>query len=342
MCLHDSVGVKKKPTPTALFFNCGYARVCIRETLNEDPSTSQREFHTQFSECSEYGLSDEYFNDRGKNKSKFEHARQVILQAFTKKWYPHEAKHTYIKTFSRANWKALAKGDKQKHTFSFCKQCREQYFNLQEVFPAKPVFSHPTTTTVMLSSNTNNERELTHAVLQDLNGTYVQQFGHTFIDSMVKNCKEIDRKKTKTEKKREQRNLLKKCRDKVNKQMAENVALHTLAEDESLAHYQRKRLSQSFEKPPAPKKPKSHSPSSANISVDKENVLQELREFPQNTKINWSNFARSHGVTNKNGGQIIKQLAVDEGIDVLKLECRSETPNRRIRSRKRKLPDTLQ
>lgn len=234
MCLHDSVGVKKKPTPTALFFNCGYARVCIRETLNEDPSTSQREFHTQFSECSEYGLSDEYFNDRGKNKSKFEHARQVILQAFTKKWYPHEAKHTYITTFSRANWKALAKGDKQKHTFSFCKQCREQYFNLQEVFPAKPVFSHPTTTTVMLSSNTNNERELTHAVLQDLNGTYVQQFGHTFIDSMVKNCKEIDRKKTKTEKKREQQNLLKKCQDKVNKQMAENVALHTLAEDESL------------------------------------------------------------------------------------------------------------
>ena len=68
--------------------------------------------------------------------------------------------------------------------------------------------------------------------------------------------------------------------------MAENVALHTLAEDESLARYRRKRLSQSFEKRLAPKKPKSHSPSCANILVDKENVLHELREFPQNTKIN--------------------------------------------------------
>ena len=140
VCVHMTLGVKKKPTPTALFFNCGYARVSIRETLNEDPSTCQREFQTQFSECSEYGLPDERFSDRGKNKSKFEHTRQVILQAFTKKWYPQEAKHTYIATFSRANWKALAKGEKQKHSFSFCKQCRGQYFYLQKVFPAKPVF----------------------------------------------------------------------------------------------------------------------------------------------------------------------------------------------------------
>ena len=109
--------------------------------------------------------------------------------------------------------------------------------------------------------------------------------------------------------------------------MAENIALHTLAEDESLVRYQRKRLSQSFEKPSAQKKPKSHSLSSTNISVDKENVLQDLNEFPDDTKINWSKFARSHGVTNKNGGKIIKQIALDEGIDVLKLEHRSETPS---------------
>ena len=64
--------------------------------------------------------------------------------------------------------------------------------------------------------------------------------------------------------------------------------------------------------------------------------MHDLREFPDNTKINWSEFARSHGVTNKNGGQV-EQIAVDEGIDILKPKCRSETPNR-IRSQKRKLP----
>ena len=44
----------------------------------------------------------------------------------------------------------------------------------------------------------------------------------------------------------------------MNEQLAENVALHTLAEDESLARHQRKRLAQSFDKPLAPKKAKSH------------------------------------------------------------------------------------
>ena len=207
------------------------------------------------------------------------------------------------------------------------------------MFPCTPIYSFPltTTTTVTFPSATTNEKELTRAVLRDLNGTYIQQYGHTFVDLLVENCK-VDKKRTKTEKKRDQRNLLKKCRDKVNEQLAENVALHTLAEDESLARYKRKRLTQSFEKPPAPKKPKSHSPSENNIPVDKESILHDLREYPENTKINWSEFARSHAVTNKNGGQIIKQIAIDEGIDVLKLECRSETPNRRIRSQKRKLP----
>ena len=85
--MYYTIGVKKWPTPTALFFNCGFARVSIQETLREDPTTCQSEFQNQFSEYSEYGLSDEQFNDRGKNKSKFEYARQAILKTFTKKWY---------------------------------------------------------------------------------------------------------------------------------------------------------------------------------------------------------------------------------------------------------------
>ena len=163
-------------------------------------------------------------------------------------------KQVYLTTFSRANWKALPKTEKAKHTLSFCNQCREHYYHLQKVFPSTPVYSHTSNTTITLSSESSNEREITRAVLQDLNGTYVEQFGHTFVESLVQNCKDVDRRKTKTEKKREQRSILRKCRDKVSEQMAENVALHTLSEDESLARYQKKRMLQSFEKPPAPKK----------------------------------------------------------------------------------------
>ena len=70
----------------------------------------------------------------GKNKSKFEYARQAILKAFTKKWYLQESKLAYyITTFSRAIWKALSKGEKQKHTLSSCQECREKHYHLQSI-----------------------------------------------------------------------------------------------------------------------------------------------------------------------------------------------------------------
>ena len=82
-------------------------------------------------------------------------------------------------------------------------------------------FFHSLLSQQSLFQSTTNERELTSNVLRDLN---IQQFGHTFVDSLVKSCEDLDKKKTKM---RDQRNILKKCRDQVNQQLAENIALHT-------------------------------------------------------------------------------------------------------------------
>ena len=78
--------------------------------------------------------------------------------------------------------------------------------------------------------------------------------------------------------------------------------------------YTRLRLSQSFETPQAKRtrvessapKLKKHSPSFENATWDKENVLEDLRSFPNDTKINWSKFAREH---NENNGQVVKEFA---------------------------------
>ena len=183
------------------------------------------------------------------------------------------SKQVYLTTFSRANWKALPKTENAKHTLSFCNQCREHYYHLQKVFPSTSVYSHTSNTTITLSSESSNEREITHAVLQDLNGTYVEQFGHTFVESLVQNCKDVDRRKTKTEKKREQRSILRKCRDKVSEQMAVNVALHTLSECYVCYNHLRSHQLQ--------KKKKSHSPSSANTLFNKEAVLLDLKQSLQ-------------------------------------------------------------
>ena len=92
-----------------LLINCGYARVIIKETATDTSETSELTFKRQFQVCSHYGVSDDLFTRRGKNKSKFEYARQIISKGFTQKWHPTEAKQTYITQFSSGKWKALAK-----------------------------------------------------------------------------------------------------------------------------------------------------------------------------------------------------------------------------------------
>jgi hypothetical protein len=64
--------------------------------------------------------------------------------------------------------------------------------------------------------------------------------------------------------------------------------------------------------------------------------LQDLRQWPEDVQINWSSFARSHGVPGKNGGQIVKDFGKDDGMDTLTLDKRPTIPH--PRRRKCKLP----
>ena len=218
----------------------------------------------------------------------------------------------------------------------------EQSYRLQEAFPLKPVHTPPLESELLTTRPQQKEADVTQTIVNELNGSFIQTYGHTFVESMINTCKDqqITRKKTKYELKKEKRTVLRECRNKVSTQMSQSAGLFTLAEDESLAKYQRKRLSQSFEKPPCPKKSKSHTPSSENTPWNKENVLDDLNNHPPTQKINWSELARKHSVQGKNGGQIIKEFALKQGINVLKLECKTEASSTRIRSQKLKLPGT--
>ena len=73
-------------------------------------------------------------------------------------------------------------------------------------------------------------------------------------------------------------------------QFADTAAKSILTEDESLSSYQRKRLSQSFEKPPEAKQHKSHSPNFDQIKWDKEKVITDLKDYPKDKPINGRNL----------------------------------------------------
>lgn len=63
-----------------------------------------------------------------------------------------------------------------------------------------------------------------------------------------------------------------------------------------------------------------------------------MHAHPSGQKINWSQAARSLGITNKNGGQVLKDFAKNEGFNVLSLECLRSPPPTRRRRQKKKLP----
>lgn len=122
--------------------------------------------------------------------------------------------------------------------------------------------------------------------------------------------------------------------------MEQKATLVMLASGESQAQYHNKRMSVSFETkqlgPSPAKKQKSHSPSDENCSWDTGTVLNELREWPEGVRINWSEFARRHNVPGRNAGQVVKEFAKRHSIDTFTLDQRPDTP--RTRPRRYKLP----
>ena len=109
-----------------------------------------------------------------------------------------------------------------------------------------------------------------------------------------------------------------------------------LAEGESKRQYHRKRLAQGFTTPQSgtpPKRHESHSPDFDEVHWDKGRLEETLRNWPQNTLINWSAVAREHLVPGKNVGQAVKEFAFSKDIHI----STSGTPQR-SRSSKRRLP----
>ena len=72
------------------------------------------------------------------------------------------------------------------------------------------------------------------------------------------------------------------------------------------------------------------------MTWDKEKAITDLREWPNGSVINWSDFARQHGIPGRNGGQVAKEFAKVNGIDVFSLDQRAS--NTRLRARKLRMP----
>ena len=130
------------------------------------------------------------------------------------------------------------------------------------------------------------------------------------------NLKALVRKESAVVKKRKRRDMQRSVCSAINKTFAENAALSFLADNESFSGYQRKRLAQSFEQQVETPRPKKRHISNSFLEQYKDIVMEKVRQWPANRTLNWSEIGRQCGLTEKNMGQKIKEVAEMSGIDL--------------------------
>lgn len=185
-----------------------------------------------------------------------------------------------------------------------------------------------------------SEQTTTRQILAELQPLYQEAYGHSFTESLVK-CTGtgIQRKKTDVETKRMKRRLQQECKHHIEQHLQSTDAINVLAEGQSLASYKRLRLSQSFESPQSCERAaskKKHSPKFDAVEWDKEGLLNRLRNWPLEHKINWTEIGREFGVPGRNKGQVVKEFAMENDVNVFDLDKRP--PNTRVRARKLRMP----
>lgn len=341
----------------ALIINCGFARVSIYENSNPsrvgrdaresiDKQSRATSFKSQFGTC--FGIPDGYFEPRVKdNTSQFDRDSNKILDGFKSMFRTDlgYSKQSYLDTFSLARWSELSSMEKSKHTFSKCVRCFESYKEQQSFFPLKP-FYQPEPEPAVLTLNTGplqqqGLKSFTKNVLSELDTVFTNQANTTFTDALLKSkCTKLVTKKTTQEKVKEKRNMQRTIAKNINDQFAEKAAITLLTEGESKRKYHRKRLAQSFFSPndQPPQKKKKHSPNFTMVEWDTEKLATTLQKWPSGTPINWSKVAKEHGINGGNAGQIAREFAEENQIDISHIP--SLTPNRRPNKRpcKKKLP----
>lgn len=171
----------------ALAFNCGFARVAVKE-LTRDRA---QEFQNLFPIAS-FQIPDGYFERTSSRQSLFTRHCNKILDAFSRRWHPAEGHKDYLTTFSLSTWRALSDVEKTKHTLSNCSACAVHFKNLQEQFPMKPYYTITQLEDLYSSSTTSkkSERETTRQVLQTVNNFHSIKFGTSIVESAIKLCPE--------------------------------------------------------------------------------------------------------------------------------------------------------
>ena len=87
------------------------------------------------------------------------------------------------------------------HTLAQCHACYSSSYHHQCNFPAKPIFIPNSVILNINKPEMMTEKAFIHATVEAMNDVCKENFGHGFIDSLVK-CKSISKPKSKPKRKK--------------------------------------------------------------------------------------------------------------------------------------------
>ena len=265
---------------------------------------------------------------------------EKILKLWSKRWNPSENQKVYEETFATTRWKDLPLEEKHTHTLTKCEGCYKKFGAIQHLFPKGPYYDY----NPIVSVDTDQlqflgKKQATRKALKEMNAAFSETYRTTFTNSLVRYDSGVQKQPTAGERKKKLRTIYRQCRDKENEALKKSAAISVLTEDESMRSYERKRKCQYFEPTPPAKRSrsKSHSPNFGNVTWDKEKVLRDLQSLPSAPPaMNWQTFAREHGITGSNAGQVAKEFSQISGMDTTRLDGR-DTSTQRSCARRRRL-----
>ena len=295
-----------------------------------------------------FGINSEYFTVKpGQTMSHFDKHCKVVFYCFKRRWNPNIV-HQYRTTFSTDKWVALSTKTQKKHSLTQCRECAHSYASYQKAFPGAtwckkrklPALAKHMCDEYLIQAMGENEQmdvvEASRDLAEGIEKSYKEKVGRPFLDIVTSTYgKRCTGKQNAAEKKKEQRQLIKKCVNHMQQLSQANVAQMVLQEGLSLRSYNRMCLLQSFEAPGkrSSGKVKTHSPSLSSITWDTSGAMMEIENWVTTTKLNGSALARKYNVPGCNGGQVLKEYAQRHGVNTYQLDGLEQQK----RDRRRKL-----
>ena len=264
---------------------------------------------------------------------RFQKVAHRLLTVIKRPWNKTLKRTDFEKQFNIARWESFSEDEKKTHTLQKCKGCSvfPQWYT---AFPGRSVRMRSLASDVQKMTPTTplTSQEQRVEAVEALKVAWKNKTGHNLEDDiMATPTTSLQRKPTDYQRKKSNKQVCKKFAEQLKKQYQSTDMAVCLQNRVSLGAWNRMVYNMSFSTPKKSQKsakPKSHSPTSRTWDTDA--VLQAAQQWPADKCINWSAFAREHGISGRNCGQVVKEFLVKQGIDVLKLECRT-APRIRVR-----------